>query len=65
MPVDEGMLLRLELDRDAVGWKKETPLKCRIVIQSGASWAVEDEPTRTLGKSSASPGEYGWLLPSP
>ena len=26
-------------------------------------WCREDDPIYTLGKSSVSPGEYGWLLP--
>ena len=39
------------------------PLKLRIVID-GVSWKNEEEPTVTLGKGHASPGQYGWLIPT-
>ena len=65
IPVEEGMHLKIALNRKAIGWTRNIPFKCRLVMQSGASWATEDEPTCTLGKSCASPGEYGWILPSP
>ncbi|MBQ4638572.1 MAG: hypothetical protein IJB92_07530, partial [Clostridia bacterium] len=60
---DNQLHLLINLEREKTGWTSDTPLKLRIVTDSGISWAKDDDPVHTLGKNSASPGEFGWLLP--
>jgi len=60
---DNKLHLLISLEREKTGWTSDTPLKLRIVTDSGISWAKDDDPVHTLGKNSASPGEFGWLLP--
>ncbi|MBE5782656.1 MAG: hypothetical protein E7329_04980 [Clostridiales bacterium] len=55
--------LLIPLSRKQTAWMKNRPLKMRLVTESGASWAQDEDPVHTLGKSCASPGEFGWLLP--
>ncbi len=58
-----GTVLRVTLDREEIGWTADRPLKLRLCTQSGQMWAEEENPVHTLGKTSVSPGEFGWLLP--
>ena len=62
LPCD-GTHLIIHIDRKAAGWTSDVPLRMRLAAQSGDIWCAEDNPIHTLGKSSVSPGEYGWLLP--
>ena len=38
-------------------------MKLYLSTSGGEMWCREDNPVHTLGKSTVSPGEYGWLLP--
>ena len=57
---EDGYTVRIA--RDSYEICESAPLKFRIVID-GVSWKNEEEPTVTLGKGHASPGQYGWLIP--
>ncbi|MCR5264393.1 MAG: hypothetical protein K6D94_10990 [Clostridiales bacterium] len=63
MPAETGTYIRIVFSRSEAGWSVDRPLKMRLETQSGEKWCCEDDPVHTLGKSSVSPGEYGWLLP--
>lgn len=63
LPVESGVHLRAVLNRTQAGWIDDMPLKMRVASDSGEMWCSEENPIHTLGKSSVSPGEFGWLLP--
>ncbi|MBQ3864260.1 MAG: hypothetical protein II781_00230 [Clostridia bacterium] len=63
LPADGGMALRIRLSRVKAGWTEDHPLKLYLATSDGDLWCREEDPVHTLGKSSVSPGEYGWLLP--
>ena len=63
LPTDKGTRLRVMLSRKEIGWTEDRPIKLRLKTGQGDLWCREDDPIYTLGKSSVSPGEYGWLLP--
>ncbi len=63
LPSDGGTRLRVTLSRKEIGWTEDRPIKLRLETGNGDLWCSEENPIHTLGKSSVSPGEYGWLLP--
>ena len=63
LPAETGTHLRATLSRKDSGWTDDMPLKMRVKSDSGEMWCSEDNPVYTLGKSSVSPGDFGWLLP--
>ena len=63
LPTETGTHLRATLNREQAGWTDDLPLKMRIRSDAGEMWCVEENPVHTLGKSSVSPGEFGWLIP--
>lgn len=50
----------LSISREKCGWTEDRPLRVRIAAGE-VSWIYDEEPVHTLGKSEASPGEFGWL----
>lgn len=58
-----GTHLKVILRRNLIHWQQDRPLKMRLATEGGESWCQEEDPIHTLGKSTVSPGEYGWLLP--
>lgn len=60
---DSGTRLRITLDRRRIGWTEDRPFKMRYATEDGSLWCKEENPIHTLGRSSVSPGEYGWMLP--
>ena len=63
LSADGGAYLRVRLSRKEAGWTEDRPLKLYLSTAGGEMWCREDDPIHTLGKSTVSPGEYGWLLP--
>ena len=63
LPADGGTLLSITLSRKDAGWTQNRPLKLYLSTEGGDMWCREEEGVHTLGKSTASPGEYGWLMP--
>ena len=59
-----GTHVILTLDLDKIGLDKIRPMKLKIMA-GGASWCWEENGVHTLGKHDVSPGDYGWLLPTP
>jgi len=56
----------IAISREKTGWTEDRPLRVRIaalVATGWKSWKYDDDPVSTLGKFSASPGEFGWLMP--
>ncbi len=58
--LEDGWLI--SVDRKAVGWTEDTPLKLKLTLNS-ASWENEPNPVITLGKNHLTPGQFGWLMP--
>ena len=63
LSADGGTYLRVRISRKAAGWTEDRPMKLYLATAGGEMWCREEDPIHTLGKSSVSPGEYGWLLP--
>ena len=63
LSADGGTYLRVIISRKAAGWTENRPMKLFLATAGGEMWCREEDPIHTLGKSSVSPGEYGWLLP--
>lgn len=59
---DEGTHLLVTIKRSDVGHEEIRPMKMKLVCNK-SFWCKEENPTNTLGKSSVSPGDYGWILP--
>lgn len=59
---DKGTHLIATIKRGDVGHTKIRPMKIKLVCGK-SYWNKEENPINTLGKTSASPGDYGWILP--
>ena len=59
----EGTHITVTIDRISCGWTEDSPLRLRVASENGDMWQREEEPVHTLGKSTVSPLEFGWLMP--
>lgn len=59
----EGTHITVTIDRISCGWTEDRPLRLRVASENGDMWQREEEPVHTLGKSTVSPLEFGWLMP--
>ncbi len=50
----------LVVSRKKTDWTEERPIRV-LISADGKSWIKDDEPVHVLGKTDASPGEFGWL----
>ncbi len=57
----EGTHLLLTAEKAKVGYIKK-PYKLFIKTTKGASWCVDAQPVRVLGKCLLSPGDFGWIV---
>lgn len=59
---DKGTHLLVTIKRNEVGHEQIKPMKLKLACNN-SYWCEEENPIKTLGKQSASPGDYGWILP--
>ena len=59
---EDGTHISVTLNRGEIGWTENRPFKMRFAAD-GTPWCVEENPVHHLGKSTMSPGEYGWIIP--
>ncbi len=60
--LDGGNHIIIRHKRNDIKLDSLRPFKIKIVVGDN-SWCKEENPVKTLGKPSASPGEYGWIMP--
>lgn len=58
---DDGILV--SVSRKDIEWDGEKPIRLCISTFEGAKWLRDEMAIYSLGKSTVSPGDFGWFIP--